>query len=663
MKAYCLSFLFMLLVSLDPLCAKADITSIHHTIKATLDPQQRVLEVSDNLKIKGSGEAIFQLAPNLIVTNIKKNGQPIVYKRQGNTLRVELGNENQHNIKLKYRGFLTRLPPMRGRARRMPLIASEKGSYLSPWSAWHPYVEGIAASYHLSLTLPEPHKAIVPGRLIEERSKDGFYSAVFESEISTVGIVLIAGPFVVNERRHKKLVLRTYFSPELADLSDKYLKSTARHIDYFEELIGDYPFSSFSIVSGPLPVGLGFSGMTYMGERVLRLPFIRFTSLGHEVLHNWWGNGVKIDYKKGNWAEGLTTYMADYALSEKREAGNAKRMRTEWLRDYAALPPQRDHSVRSFIGRDHDASQIIGYNKAAFFFHMLLDKVGKENFKHSIRWFWDQHRFQTASWEDIQKAFEKISNLNLQTFFEQWIDRSGAPRLKMSNVNLKANKISFTLSQQGPPYLLNVPIKLTTKNGEELFRASISDKVSQIDLQLSEAPISISVDPGFDIFRRLDTSKTVPILRDTTLSANSVAILISTDKVMKKVAKQLATKMMDTPPNFIKASQISEYNGPVLIIGKAQEVEKFLHQNNFPTTPKALQGRGSARVWAARRKSNNGAPQPLIVIEASSPQALHNLLRPLPHYGRRSYLVFEASTVLEAGVWPAESSPLSVTFN
>jgi hypothetical protein len=132
---------------------------------------------------------------------------------------------------------------------------------------------------------------------------------------------------------------------------------------------------------------------------------------------------------------------------------------------------------------------------------------------------------------------------------------------------------------------------------------------------------------------------------------------------MQKIAKQLVTKIMDIPPRFIKASQISEYNGPMLVVGKKLEVAQFLQQNDLPTTPKALQGRGSARVWAARRISNDGIPLPLLVIEANGPQALQNLLRPLPHYGRRSFLIFDASTVLETGVWPAESSSLSVRFN
>jgi hypothetical protein len=663
MRAYSLSFLFMLLVSLDPLCAKAGVTSVHHTMIVNLDPQQRVLEVSDNLKVEGSGEAIFHLAPNLTITSIKKNGKAVSYIRQKKILRVELGNKNQHNITLKYRGLLPRLPAGWEDLSRMHLVASKKGSYLSSWSAWHPYVEDIPASYRLSVIVPEAHKAIVPGRLVEERSMDGFYNAIFESEIPTLGIVLIAGPLVIKERRHNNLLLRTYFSPELDHLSEEYLESTAEYIDYFKDLIGDYPFSSFSIVSGPFPVGLGFSGMTYMGERVLQLPFIRYTSLGHEILHNWWGNGIKIDYKSGNWAEGLTTYMADYAFSEKRHSDNAKRMRTEWLQNYASLPQRRDQSVRSFISREHDASQIIGYNKVAFIFHMLSEKVGKEIFKHSIQRFWDQHKFQTASWEDIQKTFEEISSMDLQAFFEQWVDRSGAPRLMMSNINLKAEMISFNLSQLDQPYALDVPIKLTTKDGTELFRASIDGRVSQVNLQLSGRPISISVDPNFDIFRRLDTIETSPILRDTTLSDESIVVLISSDEAMQKTAKKLVTSMMDASPHFVKASQISEHNGPTLIIGTTLEVGKFLQKNGLPTTPKVLKGRGSARVWAARRLSNKGTHLPLLVVEANDPEAIQNLLRPLPHYGRRSYLVFNASKVLDVGVWPAEGNPLTVTFN
>ncbi len=46
---------------------------------------------------------------------------------------------------------------------------------------------------------------------------------------------------------------------------------------------------------------------TLLGRTVIKMPFIVYTSLGHEIAHNWWGNSVFVDQKKGNWCEGLAT--------------------------------------------------------------------------------------------------------------------------------------------------------------------------------------------------------------------------------------------------------------------------------------------------------------------------------------------------------------------
>ena len=43
----------------------------------------------------------------------------------------------------------------------------------------------------------------------------------------------------------------------------------------------------------PLPVGLGFPGLTYVSDKILHLPFMQGRSLAHEIAHNWWGNAVE----------------------------------------------------------------------------------------------------------------------------------------------------------------------------------------------------------------------------------------------------------------------------------------------------------------------------------------------------------------------------------
>ena len=114
----------------------------------------------------------------------------------------------------------------------------------------------------------------------------------------------------------------------------------------------------------------------------MRLPFIRKTSPRPRVLHNWWGNGVYVDYASGNWSEGLTTFMADYAC-KLGESPAAAEMRLGWLRDALALPADAQPALRGFRSRSHGAEAAVGYGKAAMLFVMLQDRLGEAAFRQA----------------------------------------------------------------------------------------------------------------------------------------------------------------------------------------------------------------------------------------------------------------------------------------
>src|SRR5262249_30790533 len=268
---------------------------------------------------------------------------------------------------------------------------------------------------------------LVPGRLLSERVDENTYRAQFEADHPAEGLELIAGPYAVEQRQSGAVALRTYFHPEIAELSSGYLDAAAGYVSRYSQAVGAYPYAGFSIASSPLPTGFGMPSLTYLGIDVLRLPFIRTTSLGHEVLHNWWGNGVYVDWQRGNWCEGLTTFMADYAYKEDAGEAAAREMRLAWLRDFAALPAERDRPLREFTARTPDASQIVGYDKAAFLFLMLRDELSPPVFQAAIQRFYTEHRFRRASWSELEQAFERTSQRDLRAFFAQWLDRRGAP--------------------------------------------------------------------------------------------------------------------------------------------------------------------------------------------------------------------------------------------
>jgi hypothetical protein len=389
--------------------------------------------------------------------------------------------------------------------------------------------------------------------------------------------------------------------------------------------------------------------LTYLGIDVLRLPFIRATSLGHEVLHNWWGNGVYPDYARGNWSEGLTNFMADYAYRERESPEAARAMRLAWLRDYAAMPSAEDTPLARFTSRTHGASQIVGYNKSAMLFFMLRDQIGAAAFDEGVRGFWRANKFRITSWDDLRGAFERASGKNLAAFFAQWLERTGAPALRIADAKAEPTaggwRLSVTLDQGAPAYALSVPLAVRTAGGEITQRVVLSRERATAVLELPAEPLQVALDPDLRLMRRLAPAEAPPILRDAMLSEHPALIVPSADGTVQTAARELAARLLE------RADRSTTNPSALLVAGLHADIDAWLARESMAARPENLEpGRGSAQVWTARA----GDGRIVVLVSARDAQSLAALSAPLPHYGQQSYLVFEGARMLERGTWPAQ---------
>jgi aminopeptidase N len=547
-------------------------------------------------------------------------------------------------VRIEYGGLL---PPLdrtidfRGVLRALPPMTSPEGTYLGSASGWYPQAAALF-TYRVRLTVKGRHKGLVAGRLLSEEVSEGGYSAIFEHLVPADGIDLMAGPYQVREKQTllpdgKHVRLRTYFFSEISSLSETYLDDSARYIERYSKSIGAYPFSEFSIVASPLPSGFGMPTLTYIGAQVLKLPFIRATSLGHEVLHNWWGNGVLVDYARGNWAEGLTTFMADYAYKEAESADAARDTRLAWLRDLAAVPAAEQRPLASFRSRAHGADAVVGYGKSAMLFFMLRDAIGEDAFARGIQRFWQEKRFAVASWNDLRAAFEHASARKLGPFFEQWLVRAGAPTVRL--VSVRGGKdLQVTLEQSRPAYSLRLPLELSFDGGMVETRwVEIGRERETVSVQFKDSPRSVRLDPQLRVYRLLERAELPPILRQWIVARSPALMRVSS------LRSKLAERLFESPYR-----EVTQPDGePLLIIGLHADVDAALARLGLPPRPALLAGKGSAQVWTVP-----GSATPVAVISAKDDAALEALERPLPHYGAQSYLAFDGARAIERGTWP-----------
>lgn len=645
----------------------------------SLDPHSRQFRAQAELQ-PASRNFRFLLHESLRVTSARVGAEEVAFEQQGERLgcrqwQIRTVRPGQKLV-IRYAG---RLPPLeRNRDHRsvlggMPPMSAPEGSFLSSGSCWYPRPAALF-SYRVHLAVPHDQRALVAGRRTAEtlpQQPGDSYRASFEFNHPADGIDLMAGPWTVREKvvprvGKSAISLRTYFPADLdavPGLAQAYLDDSQTYIERYSQAIGDYPYSEFSIVASPLPTGFGMPTMTYIGAEVLRLPFIRQTSLGHEILHNWWGNGVYVDFARGNWSEGLTTFMADYAYKEDESAVAASEMRQAWLRDAAAFSGQPAGSLRDFRSRANAVGALVGYGKSAMLFVMLRDRLGPKAFDQGIRNFWSAQRFRIAGWDDLQRAFEGASGEQLDSFFAAWLDLKTLPDVAIaaaeSRASGKGHQLNIRFARTPADLPLRLPIEFSAGAQRETHWINLASGQNSAALTLSFAPQTLRLDPETRVWRRLAPGQLPPILRQWIAASAPQLVIAGNTPAVEQAIRQLAGRFFETSAQVLESERLrSALNGgaPILLAGTHGEIDQALAGAGLPARPSELAGQGSAQVWTVP-----GQPFRLAVISGQDAAALNALQRGLPHYGGQSWLVFEQGRAINRGVWPVSIPEFAVS--
>jgi aminopeptidase N len=267
----------------------------------------------------------------------------------------------------------------------------------------------------------------------------------WESPAVQEDVYLVGGPLTEYRQPAGPVQAMVFLRTPDAPLAQKYLAATEQYLGLYNALLGPYPYPKFALVENSWESGYGMPSFTLLGSKVIRLPFIVSSSYPHEILHNWWGNGVFVDVQQGNWCEGLTAYLADHLLQEQR--GSAVTYRRATLQRYTDyVSTHSEIPLMAFRARHSAATAAIGYGKALMFFHMLRQQVGDNAFITALQAFYRDNLFQRANFDALRRAFASVTSEDLSEVFQQWVTRSGAPELRIS---------AATVQPDGQGYRLN----------------------------------------------------------------------------------------------------------------------------------------------------------------------------------------------------------------
>lgn len=519
------------------------------------------------------------------------------------------------------------------------------GDGIALTSSWHP-VPDRAVLFSLTASLPEGFKGISESDNLDREQKQNRLSTSFSQPVRAIH--LAAGPYQIrNEEIRKGLSLSTWFFAEDVDLSQGYLDAAKEYILRYEGEIGPFPYNHYEIVANRLPTGFGMPTFTLLGQRVLRLPFIKETSLGHEVLHSWFGNSIEVADDSANWCEGLTSYLADFSYAADKAKG-AEHRKDSMINYQSYIHPENAIAVNEFRSASHNqamakAVRAVGYNRTAMFFHQLRGLLGPEDFTGGIRFFASSMQGRPAGWNDIKTAFETASKRDLSFFFNEQLTRKDTPTLEIADLHTENKQdqsiLHFRLLQKSEqPYTLQVPIRVMTFAGETTFIQTISEKETAISLTLDQPPLSFAIDPQYDIFRTLRHDELPPTWSRFMGAKNRLVITDKQDKESLDPFLQWAEQQGWTIIDSESATNKQLTENSILFTNSSNAAYAALFGEKKETVP------GFQLTVQVNPLNENE----VVVLLSSSDQAETGAaLRKLKHYGKYSRLTFAKGHIQE----------------
>lgn len=696
------NIILLAIILLNTVIVFAQNKPVNHSLFVQINPETSEVTVIDTINFNGKAEQEFVLnsifMPKSITAKVSlekiednNKSKDVGMDRDAEEAGVKLTKwkikASVNEIIITYSGKIaeemeeSKENYQRGFSQTSGIIC-EKGTYLAGSTYWVPVFENRLMTFNLTTELPKDWRNVSIGERTSEKTQGEKHIDTWFCDRPQEEVFLIAAKFSeysydMNSGIKAMAFLRT---PD-EGIANKYLEVTEQYMEMYQSMLGDYPYTKFALVENFWETGYGMPSFTLLGEKVIRFPFILHSSYPHELLHNWWGNSVYVDFATGNWCEGTTVFMADHLIKEQRGAGEEYRRST--LQKYSNyVTEENDFPLSKFLSRSDGASEAIGYGKAMMMWQMLRRKLGDETFLKGMRLFYKNNKYKVASYEDIRKSMEEVSGIDLTTYFQQWVYRTGAPELSIKDMKTDMYagnyRVDITIEQvqKQDVFNIDVPINIATEKGVETFVFNMNKREQSFQISLKSKPLKLVVDAQYDVFRILNPNEVPPTLSKIWGSKENVIVLPHfATKEQYSVYLNFATDWKKTDNDnfeivFDKDIKKLPKDKTVWIVGFenkfATDVNNRMGQygssvnaDSVKFQGKAINKKGNAFVFTLFDKEDVNKQS--IFIAFDNKEASAGLIRKLPHYGKYSYLAFSGSepTNIAKGQWDVINSPLA----
>jgi len=501
----------------------------HMTLRLKVDPARKWIEGSVAYRVEALRPQVTQwvldAGPDLEVLRVVGNSGELPFQHYGEQLVIRwptpLSMGQVDEVRIEYQGR-----PSKGLYFVGPDV--HPGWPVQVWSQgeaednhfWFPTHDFPNDRFTTEAywTVPKPFMAIANGALVDvQDSPDGRWRTYhWKESVPHVSylVSVVVGEFRKVEDRFGDIPVEYYVPPSFteADARRSFGKTPAMMAFFSERLGFRYPYEKYAQTA---IYNFQYGGMENISATTVWVETLHDERahletrsdglVAHELAHQWFGDLLTCKGWPHIWLnESMATFMT--AVWEEHDEGRDAYdwERLDWLDTY--LRQAREYQrpiVWNVYTYPDDMFDRHSYEKGGLVLHMLRTLLGEDLFWKGIQRYVRDHAYRTVETSDLRKALEEVSGMDLNWFFDQWLDHAGHPKLRIaSHWDPERGELVLQVEQRQtldpwvPLFRIPTQVRIVTDSGTESHDVLIHQAVHEFRFPLRQKPRMVLLDPG-----------------------------------------------------------------------------------------------------------------------------------------------------------------------
>jgi len=334
----------------------------------------------------------------------------------------------------------------------------------------------LKAEYNLSLEIPTEWSAVANGKELIKKSVEVSVKEPFSvsrkiiefaktEPIPTYLFSFVAGKLnkiTQNKNGREISMYHRETDPQKLAQINTIFDEVFLSLEWLEEYTGiKYPFTKYDFIILP---GFQYGGMEHTGATLYadRTMFLeknatieeqmdRSKLIAHETAHMWFGDYVTMKWFDDVWTkEVFANYFASAIVAPLYPSVNHKLnfINTYYPAAYSEDRTFGSNPIQQQLGNLNNAGLVYGniiYNKAPVVMEMLVKRIGEEKFKDGIRMYLKSFAYSNATWDDLIKILDSLTDEDLLDWSNVWVKERGMPEIsaKIANDSLVTDSMQI----------------------------------------------------------------------------------------------------------------------------------------------------------------------------------------------------------------------------